>query len=135
LLDRSKGNSLTDLSVDGLNKKKSYIEIIMECKAAIFDGDISAAKMALSKLDKEEFPIEYDSLKLKIESIGKIQQESVKKTEREKFVELHESMDLEKIQAKIEHKNSQYNPDVCKGFWEDKTMLIKYMTEFKFGEE
>jgi len=135
LLDRSKGNSLTDLSINGLNKKKSYIEIIMECKAAIFDGDLNAAKMALSKLDKEEFPIEYDSLKIKIEGIGKVQQESLKKTEREKFVELHESMDLEKIQSKIEHKNSQYSPEVCKGFWNDKEMLIKYMTEFKFGAE
>lgn len=43
------------------------------------------------------------------------------------------SLDLEKLQKKIQHRNSPYEQKSCEGFWQDKDKLIEYMLKTKFN--
>ena len=126
MLDEKNGITTPSQSVVG------EVNIITECKAAIFDGRLDEARKLLSKVDKENQKFEYENLESEIVRLEKLQSEKVSKQEVDKFVKELKDLPIDKIQGKISHVNSKYNADECKMFWDDKERLIEYMVSVKF---
>ena len=126
MLDEKNGITTPSQSVVG------EVNIITECKAAIFDGRLDEARKLLSKVDKENQKFEYENLESEIVRLEKLQSEKVSKQEVDKFVKELKDLPIDKIQGKISHVNSKYNESECKMFWDDKERLIEYMVSVKF---
>ena len=135
LLEQSKGHTVTNMQI---TEKISGIEQnmihIMECKAAIFDGDYEKAKTCHSKINRELYPIECETLSEQLKKMEEKRSESKSNAVKEKFIADLQLKDIKDLQKTIVNKVSKYKEEDCKEFWDDKEKLIVYMSDFKFGK-
>lgn len=111
------------------------MSLIMMCKSAIFDGNLDAAKKAFIKINKDNYPLECESLSIAIENMKVSRVESKEAKLIDAFKEEMMTLTLEELQEKIKHQASKYDEKDCVGFWDDKEKLIEYMVKVKFKKQ
>lgn len=136
-LEKKHGKAKTSMMNDKVSSKgnvKTSIDYIMECKAAIFDGNYEAANKALSKIDNVEYSTEFDNLSEQVDVLKEKHNGNKNVAEIEKFKKEMEAAPIDVIQKKIEHIKSNYKKEDCIAIWDDKAKLIEYMVTVKFKQ-
>jgi hypothetical protein len=130
LLDQKQGHTI--FTGNDYQGKKDNISLIMECKAAIFDGNFDDAQKAFIKVDKSENPVEYESLKVKLDEMKAAREGSKEDVLARKFRDEMMNTPIEEIWKKISNKLSNYSKDDCAAIWNDREKLVEYMVKVKF---
>lgn len=131
LISQKNGNTITNFELDS-PAEKDDMAYIMVCKSAIFDGNLDAAKKAFIKVNKENYPAEWESLSTAIEKMEESRKDSKEAKLIDAFKEEMMALTLDEIQTKILHPSSKYDDKKCVNFWESKESLIEYMVKVKF---
>lgn len=132
LISQKKGTSVTNSIELDNPAEKDDMQYIILCKSSIFDGNLDAAKKAFIKVNKENYPSEWESLNLAIEKMEESRKDSKEAKLIDAFKDEMMALTLEEVQGKIAHPASKYDEKKCANFWESKESLVEYMAKVKF---